>query len=146
MPGVVAADAELTRRGDHAVRHVPVGLAGRDRETAGQDGAGQRDHHEVADREVAGAADDAARPVVPVVGAGVDTAPPDRLLEPGQLLDLDDPTRHQRAPELRAAVHVLDLQADPDERLADRVGVGGQAVDVGGEPGQGDTHFYRSWG
>ena len=71
-PGVVGADAELARRGDHAVRHVPVGLAGRDRETAGQHGAGQRDHHEVADREVAGAADDAARPVVAVVGAGVD--------------------------------------------------------------------------
>jgi hypothetical protein len=37
-------------------------------------------------------------------------------------------------------VDVLDLEADPDERLADRVDVGWQAVDVGGQPGEGNTH------
>ena len=44
---------------------------------------------------------------------------------------------------------LLDLQADPHERLAHRVGgvrTGGQAVDLGGEPGQGNTHVLYSWG
>jgi hypothetical protein len=37
-------------------------------------------------------------------------------------------------------VDLLDLQADAHERLAHGVGVRGQAVDVAGEPGQGNTH------
>ena len=37
--GVLVAEAQLLRRGDHAVRDVAVGLARRDRERAGQDRA-----------------------------------------------------------------------------------------------------------
>jgi len=132
---VVAADAQLARRGDHAVGDVAVGLARGDREAAGQHGAGQCDGHQVADGEVAGAADDAAGPFRV---ARVDLAPPDRLLEPGQLLDLHDPAGDERAFQLRPAVDLLDLQTDAHERLADRVGgvgAGGQAVDLVGEPG-----------
>ena len=58
---VLVADAELAGRADHPVGDVAVGLARADREAAGQHGAGQRDHDQVADGEVARAADDAAR-------------------------------------------------------------------------------------
>ena len=96
--GVVGADAQLTRRGDHAVGDVPVGLARRDREPTGQHRAGQGDHDEVADGEVARTADDPARSLGSVRGAGVDPAPADRLLEPGQLLDLHDTGRPPAGP------------------------------------------------
>ena len=58
---MVVAEAQLAGRADHAVGDVAVGLAGRDRERPGQHGAGQRDGDQVADGEVGGAADDAAR-------------------------------------------------------------------------------------
>ena len=54
--------------------------------------------------------------------ADVDLAPADRLLELGQLLDLEDPSDHQRAGDVRRRVDLLDLQADPDEGLAELVG------------------------
>src|SRR4029079_16912861 len=60
-----------------------------------------------------------------------------------QLLDLDDAAGDQWSGELRPAVDLLDLEADAHERLGDRVGgvgAGGQVVDQGGEPGQGNTH------
>ena len=58
---MVVADAELADRADHPVGDVVVGRARGDREAAGQHGAGQGDDDQVADGEVAGAADDAAR-------------------------------------------------------------------------------------
>ena len=77
--GVVVAEAELARRADHPVGDVAVGLARGDREAAGQHGAGQRDHDDVADREVVRAADDAAGTRAVVVRTDVDLAPADRL-------------------------------------------------------------------
>ena len=49
---MVMPDAELQLGADHAVGEVPVGLAGADREPAGQHGTRQRDHHQVTDRKV----------------------------------------------------------------------------------------------
>ena len=136
-PGVVGADSELPSGGDHAVGDVAVGLPGGDLESAGEDGTGQGDRDEVADGEVARAADDAAR----LVGvARVDLAPADRLLEPRQLLDLEDATCDERSAQFGRTVDLLDLEADTDERFGDGVDVRGQALDVLGEPGQGNAH------
>ena len=63
--GVVVTDAEFGDRADHAVRRLAVGLARRDLESTGQGGPGQRDDDEVALGEVAGAADDFLRCVLP---------------------------------------------------------------------------------
>ena len=87
MPGVVVAEPELAGRADHAVGDVAVGLPGGDREPAGQHGPGQRDRDQVADGEVARAADDAARARL----ADVDLAAADRLLAAGELLDVEHP-------------------------------------------------------
>ena len=101
---------------------------------AGQHRAGQRDHDQVADGEVARAADDA----VDLLGPDLHPAEPDRLLEPGQLLDLLHPADHQRAGQLRPVVHVLDLQPDPDERVGDlRRRPAARPADVLGQPGLG---------
>ncbi len=63
---VVLPQAQFARRADHALRHAAVGFPGRDRETAGQDRAGQRHHDQVAFGEVAGTADDACGSPVPL--------------------------------------------------------------------------------
>ncbi len=60
MPLVLVAQAELPRRGDHAVRDVAVGLARGDREWAGQHTARAAHDDQVAGDEVVGTADDAA--------------------------------------------------------------------------------------
>ena len=59
--GVVGAEVQFGRRADHAVGGAAVGLAGGDGEVAGQRGAGQRHHDQVADGEVGCTADDVAR-------------------------------------------------------------------------------------
>ena len=61
MPSWSVAEAELGGGADHAGGQVAVGLARADLEVAGQHGAGQADHDEVALDEVVGAADDALR-------------------------------------------------------------------------------------
>ena len=71
---MVVAEAELARRGDHAVGDMAVGLARRDRERTGQHGAGQRHDDLVADEEVVGAADDAVHGVS-AVGRGLAVGP-----------------------------------------------------------------------
>jgi hypothetical protein len=109
---------------------VAVGLAGRDLEATGQHRTGQCDHHQVVDREVARPADHA----VDLVGPDLDLAPADRLLELGELLDLPHPAHHQRPGQLRSAVHVLDLEPDPDERVGDLVGGRELGPDVLGQP------------
>ena len=132
---VVGPDAELAHRRDHAVGHVPVGLARGDLEAARQHGARQRDHHEVADGEVGGPADHAARGLL----ADVDLAPPDRLLEAGELLDLEHAADLHRAGDLRRRVDLLDLEADAHEGLAGRLRRR-QVGDVLGQPGLQHTH------
>ena len=89
---VLVAEAELARRGDHAVGDVAVGLARGDRERAGQHGAGQRHDDLVADEEVVGAADDAAHGVAAVgrglaLGGDTHLAPADGLAVGLRLVD-----------------------------------------------------------
>src|ERR1017187_4341569 len=78
--------AQFGSRADPSLRHPPVGPLRADLEAARQAGAWQRQRHPVADREIDGPADHAARLAVP----GGHLAVPDRLLEPGQLLDPGD--------------------------------------------------------
>ena len=66
-------------------------------------------------------------------------APADRLLEPGQLLDLADAPDDERAGDLRRPVHVLDLEADAHERLGDVVDTG-QLAEQLGQPGLRNPH------
>ena len=132
---VVGADAELAHRGDHAVGHAPVGLARGDLEAAREHRARERGDHEVTDGEVGGPADHAARGVL----ADVDLAPPDRLLEAGELLDPQHPADLHRPGDLRGGVDLLDLEPHAHERLGggvDRRQVG----DVLGQPGLQDPH------
>ncbi len=89
---MVGAQVEFGRRADHAVGGAAVGLARGDREVAGQRGAGQRHHDQVADGEVRCPADDVTR----LGFADVDLDGPDGLLELGEFLDLDDPADGQR--------------------------------------------------
>ena len=55
---VIIANTQLAGRGNHASRLVAVGLAGGNRETAGQHGAGQGHDDLVTGLEIVGAADD----------------------------------------------------------------------------------------
>ncbi len=114
-PGMVLADTQFGDRADHAVGHVPVGLARADLEPAGQDAAGQHHDNEVTDREIGCAADD----LLQLGTTDIDLAEPDRLLELGQLGDLGDPAHHQRplgsAGDPLQGVDLLDLEADADE-------------------------------
>jgi hypothetical protein len=145
---VVVAEAELALAADHAVGDLAVGLARGDAEVAGQHRARQRDDDGVALDEVAGAADDAAltRGVrVAVRSADLDPAEADRLLEAGELLDLQDAADHERAGDTAADdVDVLELEPDRDEALADALGglVGGD-VDVLAQPRERDAHRVR---
>ncbi len=116
--GMVCAQVEFGRRADHPVGGAAVGLAGRDREVAGQDRAGQRHHDQIADREVRCPADD-------VAGFGftdVDLDGTDRLLELGEFLDLGDPADGQRAGDRPDRDDLFDLVADADQRLLQLVG------------------------
>src|SRR5690348_15282287 len=106
--GVIVAEAELGGRADHALRHPAVGLAGADLESARQHGPGQRQRHQVTDREVDRAADD-----VPVLAvARLNPAVPDRLAEPGQLLDLADLGDDHAGDVVPGRLDGLDLEAD----------------------------------
>ena len=88
-------------------------------ESAGQRGAGQRHHHQIADREVRCAADDLASPVF----ADVDIAGADRLLELGELLDLGDASHRQRTVDRAERDDLFDLVADAHQRLLEIVRV-----------------------
>ena len=140
--GVVVADAELAGRADHAVRVVPVRLAGADVEPARQHAAGQDHRDQVADDEVGRAADDLLRLAGAVGPADVDRAEPDRLLEPGQLLDGRHPADHEGALHRGALVHNgLHLDAEVVQGGVEPVGgqVGRQRDELA-QPGQGYPH------
>ena len=72
--------------------------------------------------------------------ADVDVAEADRLLEAGQLLDVEDAADHDARDVVADAVDLLDLEAGADERGGDLVGGGGQAGHEGAQPGHGDAH------
>ena len=123
---VLRADAQFPVGADHPVRDPAVGLAGRDRETAGQHGARQRHDDRVADDEIRCAADDPARlvgAVRAVAGADVDRAEPDRLASARSVPRSRAPCRPPVAPVgRRHGVHVLDLEPDAHQRVRDLVG------------------------
>ncbi len=134
-PGRVLGHAELGLGADHPVGRVPVRLPRRDAEAAGQLGAGQRERHAVAGGEVRGAAHDLA-----LLGPGVDVAEPDRLLEAGQLLDVEDLPDDDAHDVVAVAVDLLDLEAGADEGGVDLVGGGGETGQERAQPGDGHAH------
>ncbi len=139
---VVLPQAQLGRRADHAGRHPAVGLAGTDLETAGKLGPRKGDDDQVALGEVAGAADDLLRLTGAVGVADVDPTEADRLLETGQLLDLQDATEDDGAGQVGSElVDGLDLQTRQRQAGGELAGgdVGGQR-DVFAQPGHGDAH------
>ena len=143
-PVLVLAQAELAHRADHAVGEVSVRLARGDGKSPGQDGARKGDHDVVADVEVVGAADDAARGEVArllagsggvVVLADVDPAVVDDLAVLVLLgLPGEDPAHDDRPGDVGGVDRLL-LQADPDEGGREAFGrqAGGQ-LHVGAEP------------
>ncbi len=136
---VVVTGAELAGRADHAVAEVSVGLAGGDREAARQGGAGQRDHHVVADGEVEGTADDAPRLGL----ADVHRAPPHGLaVGRGLVLERQHPAQHDRSVDVVAGpVDGLHLEAGRDQP-GRQVAPGdvGRQVGVLPQPGQRRPH------
>ena len=115
---MVCAQVEFGRRADHAVGCSAVGLAGGDGEVAGQHGAGQRHHDQIADGEIGCPADD-------IAGFGftdVDLDSTDRLLELGEFLDLGDASDGQRPGDRPDRNDLFDLVADADQRLLQLVG------------------------
>ena len=111
---VIVADGQLAGRADHPLRDVAVRPARADLEPAGQDRPGQRERDPVADGEVGRAADHPGRLVRRSVelrlGHG-DPAVPDRLLQPGQLLDREHLGDHHAADVMPDGLQRLDLQA-----------------------------------
>ena len=144
--GVLLAESELFRRGDHAVGGVTVGLARGDRERAGQHRTGQGDGDLVADEEVARAAHDAVhrRPAVRgglAVGRDLHLAPADRLAVGLRLFDeLEHFADHDGSLQLEA-VDVLLLEPDAHER-GEHVFGGGirRHIDVLTQPRKRDAH------
>src|SRR5580693_3612948 len=113
---MVCAQAEFGRRADHSVGVSPVGLAGRDRKPAGQRSPGQGRYNEIAFHEVGCSTDDLA--LLPFnVGADVNQAGPDRLLESGELLDSGHPPDGQRAVDRAEGADLLDLVSNAHQRL-----------------------------
>ena len=99
-------------------------------EAAGQHRTGQGDHDQVADGEVARTADDPARSPAPFEEPMSTWHQRIGFLNPvSSSISTTRPTTSGPEAGPGGAVDVLDLEADPDERLADRVDVGGQAVD-----------------
>ncbi len=92
----------------------------------------------VAGGEVGGAADDLV-----VALADPDVAVPDRLLEPGQLLDVEHLADHDADDVAADPLDLLDLQAGAHQGGTDLVGGGAQARDMGTQPGDGDAHGVR---
>jgi hypothetical protein len=69
-----------------------------------------------------------------------DVAVADRLLELGQLLDVEHLADDDRADVVADAVDLLDLEAGADQRGVDLVGGRGQAGHERAQPGDGDAH------
>src|SRR4051794_36829230 len=123
---------------------MPIGLPGGDLEPAGQHGSGERDHHQIADCEVVGAAHNAPRTFVPVVlGANVDVAPPDHLAVLLRLVDeVEHPADNQRSHDVGTRrMKRLQLQAEGGEPVREllRPNVVRQ-VDVLANPGERGAH------
>ena len=133
---VVAAEADLARGGHHAVGDVSVGLARRDLEPPGQHGAGQCRGNKVADLEVLGAADDAARLCL----ADVDLHPANRLAVLLRLLfEAEHSADRQRSTNV-AAVNRLVFQADVHEGFEHVLGSRVLQLDVFCEPIKRNPH------
>ena len=134
--GVVVPDGEFGGGADHALRHPAVGLFRADLEATGQHRTGSREWHPVADREVGRAADHVA-----LGRAGGHVAVPDRLAEPGQLLDGGDLRHHDTADVVPDGLDGLHLQArggQPPGHLGGR----NRLIDRGvlAQPGHWDAH------
>jgi hypothetical protein len=82
---VIITDRQLSCRADHALGEPAVGLARADLEAAGQHTTRRGKRYPVADDEVARTADD--MPLLAVSGRHLAIA--DRLVEPGQLLNIE---------------------------------------------------------
>ena len=134
--GVVVPDGQLGGGADHALRHPAVGLFRADLEAAGQHRTGNRERHPVPGREVGRAADHVA-----LGGAGGHVAVPDRLAEPGQLLDRGDLRHHDTADVVTDGLDGLHLQArggQPPGHLRGRNRLVNRGVLA--QPGQWDAH------
>jgi hypothetical protein len=107
-PGVVVAQPELAGRAHHAVRELAADLRLLDPEVAGQDGAGERHRHAVADLVVLGAADDRLHARGPQVDRADRELVGVRVLGAGQ--DLADHDGGERRGAGRR--HVLHLEAE----------------------------------
>src|SRR5580692_7285391 len=136
-PRVVIADGQLRRRADHPLGHPAVGLARGDLEAAGQHRAGHGQRHQVAHREVAGAADH-----VLLAGAGVHPAVPNWLLELGELLDLGHLADDHAGDLLPDRLDGLHFQARRGQPARDLGGLGG-GIDgrVLEQPRERDPHY-----
>ena len=139
-PVVVVAQGELALGADHPVGDLAVRGSRGDLEATGQDRAGQRDDDEVAGHEVAGTADDAADAAAR--RADVDLAPADRLLELGELLDLEDAADEEVADDAGTdGLDGLDLEPGADQPGRDVAsGLAGRDRDELAQPGQGRAH------
>src|SRR5690348_15580915 len=135
---MIVADGQLRGRADHPLGHAAVGLLRADLETAGQYRAGRGERHPVAHGEVDRAADDAAW----LAGPGGHLAVPDRLAEPGQLLDLGDLGDDHAADVVPGLLERLDLQARGGQPPGHVAGLR-QRLPEGGvlrQPGQWNAH------
>ena len=106
----------------------------------GRTAPGECDHYEVAYSEVPGAAHDALRFGRP----HIHLAEADRLLELGELGDLENLADHEGAVDGLEPVDFLDLEPDPDETCVEFLGGdvpvrGGTLQDLG-QPGLRYSH------
>ena len=110
---MILAEAHLTLGADHPVRKAPVSLARGDLEATRQDRSRQRHDNKVVHREVPRPADDAADSSTDF--ADIDLAEPNRLLEVGELLDLQHTSDHERTVQARPdLLDGLDLEPCAD--------------------------------
>ncbi len=114
---MVGAQVQLGRRADHSVGRAAVCVTRRDGEVAGQCGPRQRHHNEIVDGEVGCTANDVTR--LGLTDVDLDRA--DRLLELGELLDLEYATDSQRTAHRADGDDLLDLVSDADQRLLELV-------------------------
>ena len=122
---VLVAESEFARRGDHPIGDMAVGLAGGDRERAGQHGSGQGHDDLVSDEEVACAADDAVHGVAAIgrrlaLWGDAHLAPTDGLAVGLRFLDELEDLAHDDGTAQLEAVHVLLFEADAHEGLVQR--------------------------
>ena len=111
--GVVGTKTEFGSRADHAVGDPAVGRAGGDLEVTRQRRTRQGHRDQITHGEVRCAADDIAIGTL----ADVHRDSPDGLLELGKLLDSGDPADCERSADRPEGDDLLDLVADPDQRL-----------------------------